>query len=92
MGLFDTIKEKAGDLADDAGRASKVTAAQVKLKSQQGDVDKALKQLGHETFALIDKGELTHPALEFATTRVREAKTLVADKEAEIATIRAQGD
>lgn len=92
MGLFDTIKEKAGGLADDAGRAGKVTAAQVKLKSLQGDVEKAEQQLGHEAFELIDKSELAHPGLEGATARVREAMRLVADKEAEIAAIRAEGD
>jgi hypothetical protein len=92
MGIFDTIKEKAGDLADDAGRAGKVTAAQVKLKSLQGDVEKAIDQLGHDAFDLIEAGELTHPGLEDAIAKVREAKQIVADKEAEIAAIRAEGD
>jgi hypothetical protein len=92
MGIFDTIKEKAGDLADDAGRAGKVGAAQVKLKSLQGDVKEAIEKLGEEAFDLIDKGELTHPGLEAAIAKVREAKKIVADKEAEIEAIRAQGD
>jgi hypothetical protein len=89
MGIFDTIKDKAGDLAADAGRAGKVTAAQVKLKSLQGDVDKAAQQLGHEAFELMEKGELTHPGLEAAAARVRDAKKIVADKEAEIERLRA---
>jgi len=92
MGLFDTIKEKAGDLADDAGRAGKVTAAQVKLKSLQGDVESAIGRLGHVAFDLIDTGELTHPGLEAEIAKVREAKQQVADKEAEIAALRAEGD
>jgi uncharacterized protein YjbJ (UPF0337 family) len=90
MGIFDTIKDKAGDLADDAGRAGKVTAAQVKLKSLQGDVKEAIGQLGHEAFKLIEKGELTHPGLEPAIARIRDAQKLVADKEAEIEKLRAE--
>lgn len=92
MGIFDTIKDKAGDLAGDAERASKVTAAQVKLKSLQGDVDKALQLLGREAFELVEKGELTQAGLEGAVARVRDAKKAVADKEAEIQAIKSQND
>jgi hypothetical protein len=92
MGIFDTMKDKAGDLADDAGRAGKIAAAQVKLKSLQGDVEKAIGYLGHEAFDLIDRGELVCPGLDPATARVREARQLVADKEAEIAALRAEGE
>lgn len=90
MGIFDTIKDKAGDLAGDAGRAGKVGAAQVKLKSLQGDVNEALEKLGHEAFELIEKGELTHPGLEGVIANVRDAKKIVADKEAEIEKLRAE--
>ncbi len=89
MGILETIKGKAGELAEDAERAGKVTAAQVKLKSLQGDVEKALTQLGRDAFDLVEKGELSHTALEAAVTRVRAAKQAVADKEAEIAAMRA---
>jgi hypothetical protein len=75
-----------------AGRAGKVTAAQVKLKSLQGDVETTIGQLGHVAFDLVDKGELKHPGLEDAIARVHAAKQLVADKEAEIAALRAEGD
>ena len=89
MGIFDTIKDKAGDLAGDAERAGKVGAAQVKLKSLQGDVKDALEEFGGEAFELVEKGELTHPGLEAAIARVRDAKKLVADKEAEIEKLKA---
>jgi len=92
MGIFDTMKDKAGDLADDAGRAGKIAAAQVKLKSLQGDVDKAIGYLGHEVVDLIERGELVYPGLDPAMARVREARQLVADKEAEIAALRAEGE
>ena len=92
MGVFDTIKGKAGELADDAGRAGKVTAAQVKLKSLEGHVDKELQQLGREAFELIEKGELSIEALAGSIERVREAKKAVADKEAEIEAIKTQDD
>ncbi|HOT24064.1 MAG TPA: hypothetical protein PLB30_08340 [Thermoleophilia bacterium] len=91
MGIFDTIKDKAGDLASDAERAGKLGAAQVKLKSLQGDVRDALARLGEEAFALVEKGELSHPGLEAAVAGVRDAKKLVADKEEEIARIKAEG-
>jgi hypothetical protein len=91
MGIFDTIKDKAGDLAGDAERAGKVGAAQMKLKSMQGDVDKELQTLGREAFELIEKGELSHAALDAAVARVRDAKGVVADKEAEIEKLKAEG-
>lgn len=90
MGIFDTIKDKAGDLASDAERAGKVGAAQVKLKSLQGDVKDALGELGGEAFKLVEKGELTNPGLEAVIAKVRDAKKLVADKEAEIEKLKAE--
>ena len=92
MGIFDTMKDKAGGLAEDAGRAGKITAAQVKLKTLQGEVEKTIGYVGHETVDLIDRGELVYPGLDPAMARVREARQLVADKEAEIAALRAEGD
>jgi len=90
MGFFDSIKDKAEDLAGDAERAGKVGAAQVKLKSLQGDVKEAMEKLGGEAFELIEKGELAHPGLEAATAKVRDAKKIVADKEAEIKKLKAE--
>jgi hypothetical protein len=92
MGFFDTIKDKAGDLAEDAGRAGKVGAAQVKLKSLQGDVKEAMEGLGREAFELAEKGELAHPGLEAALARIREAQKLVDEKKAEIEAIKAADD
>jgi hypothetical protein len=91
MGMFDTIKEKAGDLAGDAERAGKAGAAQLKLKSLQGDVDDAMKLLGREVFEIIEKGELTHAGLDAGVARVREARRLVDEKKAEIEAIKAAG-
>ena len=91
MGIFDTIKGKAGDLADDAGRASKVGTAQIKLKSLQGDVDDAMKLLGREAFELVEKGDLQHPGLEPGLARVRAAQQIVDEKKAEIEAIKASG-
>ena len=90
MGIFDSMKGKAADLADDAGRAGKVAAAQVKLKSLQGDVDGALTELGRKAFGLVEEGELDHASLEAAVAKVREARQLVADKKAEIDGLRAE--
>ena len=57
MGFFDKVKEKAGEIADDAGRATKVAQAQMKLKSLQGDVEAAKKELGDVAFQLVAGGE-----------------------------------
>ncbi len=46
MGLFDTVKAKAGELAADAERAGKVAAAQARLVTLQSDVRKAERELG----------------------------------------------
>jgi NTP pyrophosphatase (non-canonical NTP hydrolase) len=91
MGFFDKVKEKAGEIADDAGRATKVAQAQMKLKSLQGDVDTAKKELGDVAFNLIAGGELAHASLEAPVAKIREALGRVADKEAEIAAIKAAG-
>ena len=91
MGFFDKVKEKAGEIADDAGRATKVAQAQMKLKSLQGEVEAAKKELGDVAFQLVAGGELAHAGLEAPVAKIREALGRVADKEAEIAAIKAAG-
>ena len=54
MGLYDTAKSKAGDLASDAGRAGKVTAAQANVMLLQQDLRKAERELGRATFPLLE--------------------------------------
>src|SRR5665811_2062363 len=85
MGLFDTVKLKANALAADAERAGKVTAAQARTVVLQNDIRKAERELGHGAFSLIESGELAHPDLEAAAARLREARQVLHDKEAEIA-------
>jgi hypothetical protein len=88
MGLFDTVKLKANALAADAERAGKVTSAQARTVVLQNDIRKAERELGHTAFSLIENSEIAHPDLEVATTRLREARQALADKEAEIAELR----
>jgi hypothetical protein len=88
MGFFDTVKEKANALASDAGRASKVTAAQARVVVLQNDVRKAERALGHAAFGLIERGELEPAGMAEAAARLREAHQALSDKEAEIAAIR----
>lgn len=92
MGLFDTVKEKANALAADAERAGKVTAAQARTVVLQNDIRKAERELGHATFLLVESGELAHPDLEPMTTRLRDARRALQDKEAEITALRGQTD
>jgi len=91
MGFFDSVKSKAGDLAADAERAGRVTAAQTKVAVLQQDLKKAERELGHSTFALAARGEFDHPELTSAIERVRAAQAAIDTKEAEIAGLRATG-
>lgn len=92
MGFFDKVKEKAGEVASDTARASKIAQAQMKVKSLHGDVDKAKGELGAAAYELIDKGELSNPAFDEAIAKIRDAQAKVAEKEAEIAALRAEGE
>jgi hypothetical protein len=89
MGFFDTVKEKANALASDAGRASKVTAAQARVVVLQNEIRKAERELGHATFDLVERGDLEHAGITEAAARLREAHRALSDKEAEIAALRA---
>lgn len=91
MGFLDDLKKAASSVASDAGKASKVAQAQIKLKSLQGDVADANKELGAVAYDLAARGAISHPELEGPIAKVREAQALVAQKEAEIAELRAQG-
>ena len=88
MGLFDTVKLRANSLAADAERAGKVTAAQARTVVLQNDIRKAERELGHSAFSLIESGEIAHPDLEAAAARLREARQVLTNKEAEIAGLR----
>lgn len=90
MGLFDTVKAKAGELAADAERAGKVAAAQARLVTLQGDVRRAERELGQATFALLEQGEPLHPDLEATSVTLAEALRALTDKEREIAELRGE--
>jgi hypothetical protein len=103
MGLMDSlkktavsvageVKEAASTVGTEAGKAGRTAQAQMKLKSLQGDVGEAEKELGQAAFAQVDDGTLVAPGLEAQMAKVREAKAAVAAKEAEIAAIKAEGD
>jgi hypothetical protein len=90
MGFLDNVKKAATNVASDAGKASKVAQAQLKLKSLQGDVAGAQKELGAIAYDLVARGAISHVEMEAPVAKVREAQALVAEKEAEIAELRAQ--
>lgn len=92
MGFFDTVKAKAGDLAADAERASRIAAIQARIAVMQQDLKKAEKGLGQVTFALVERGDLTHPELLAAIDEVRAAQAAIDSKEAEIAQLRAEDE
>jgi hypothetical protein len=88
LGLFDTVKATARGLAGDAERAGKVTAAQAQIVALRNDVRKAERELGHRTFALVERGELSHPDLEAAAVALAEMHEALAEKKREIAELR----
>jgi ATP/maltotriose-dependent transcriptional regulator MalT len=91
MGTLDKWLEKASGVASDAGRTGRVAQAQIKLRSLQGDLKDARAELGAVAFGLADRGDISHPELEAALTKVRTAEALVREKEAEIGQIKAEG-
>jgi len=60
------------------------------LKSLQGDVADAQKELGAIAYDLVARSAISHVEMEAPVAKVREAQALVAEKEAEIAELRAQ--
>jgi len=90
MGFLDDLKKAATNVASDAGKAGKVAQAQIKLRALQSDVNDAHKELGIIAYDLAARGAIAHPELDPGVAKVREAQALVAEKEAEIAEIRAQ--
>jgi hypothetical protein len=91
MGFLDKVKEKASEVASDAGRATKVAQAQMKVKSLQGEIEHAKKDLGDVAFDLIEKGELTNVAFDEPLAKIRATQVQIDEKEAEIAALKAEG-
>lgn len=91
MGFFDKVKENATKVASDAGRATKVAQAQMKVKSLQGEIENAKKEIGVIAFDLIDKGELSNPAFDTPLAKIRATQAQIEEKETEIAALKAEG-
>lgn len=91
MGFLDKMKDSASKVASDAGRATKVAQAQMKVKSLQGDIDGVKKEIGAVAYDLIIAGELTNAAFDEKMARIAEIQTQVTEKEAEIAALKADG-
>ena len=70
MGFLDKVKENASKVASDAGRATKVAQAQMKVKSLQGDVEGVKKEIGGIAYDLIVAGELTNAAFDEKMARI----------------------
>ncbi len=97
MGGFDEIK-KAGSAAGSAvteGAAKVVKLSQVeiekhRLKSLRVYLASAQQEMGALVYELLERGELSNPELEACQMTISEALALVAEKEAEIATLKAE--
>ena len=91
MGIKDRVKKAASTVGAGAGRAGRLAQAKVRLGSLKRELDAAEKELGQVALELFERGALQAPALEAPLTRLREAKTAVAAKQAEIAAIKLKG-
>jgi hypothetical protein len=89
MGFLDKVKENASKVAGDAGRATKVAQAQLKVRSLQGDIEGVKKEIGGVAYDLIEKGELINPAFDELIAKIRDIQVQIGEKEAEIASLRA---
>ena len=72
MGFLD----KAKAAAEQAAAKAKEGVEDVQVKRELGQ---AYDELGKATFALVEKGELSHPGLEEVVTRIRELNAKTAD-------------
>ncbi len=90
MGLFDTVKAKAGELAADAERAGKVAAAQARAVALQNDVRRAERELGRAAYDLMEQGERPHTDLDASVEAVAAAREALAQNEREIAELRGE--
>lgn len=98
MAGFDEIK-KAGSAAgsavtEGAVKVVKLSQAEIekhRLKSLRVYLASAQQEMGALVYELVERGELLHPELEACQATISEALALVAEKEAEIATLKAEG-
>ena len=72
MGFLDKVKEGA----EQAAAKAKDTAGDVQTKR---DLGKAYDELGRETFALIESGAVSNPALDAHAAKIRELNAKLED-------------
>ena len=90
MGIFDTIKDKAGDLAETPAAPARSGPRRSSSSRCRATSRTPWRRSAGEAFELVEKGELTHPGLEAAIAKVRDTKKLVDDKKAEIEALKAE--
>jgi uncharacterized protein YhaN len=93
MSLFDKVKEKASGALEQGKEAAQTQQLKLQLRKLEGEVEAASAAFGAEAFDLFEAGTLsTSSELGALATRVREARTAVEAKKAEIASAGEDGD
>jgi len=85
MGLFDKVKEKASDALEQGKGAAQTQQLKLQLRKLEGEVEAAGAAFGAAAFDLFEAASLsTSSDLGALATRVRDARTAVEAKKAEI--------
>lgn len=90
MGVVEDIKKAGSTVTKEASKFTQIQLQQRKLRSLQGDLARAEQEMGGLVYDLIEHGELTHAALDVAQAKIKVARDLVAEKENEIAKLKAE--
>ena len=90
MGVVNDIKKAGSTVQKEASKFTRVQLEQRKLRSLQRDVAGAEQEAGALAYDLAERGDLAHAALDAPLARIQQARAAAAEKEAEIAQLKAE--
>lgn len=90
MGVVNDIKKAGSTVQKEASKFTHVQLEQRKLRSLQGDVARAEQEAGALVCELAERGEIAHAALDAPLAKVTQARSVAAEKEAEIARLKTE--
>jgi chromosome segregation ATPase len=90
MGVVDDIKKAGSTVQKEASKFTRVQLEQRKLRPLQRDVAGAEQEAGALAYDLAERGDLAHPTLDAPLARIKQARAAAAEKEAEIAQLKAE--
>lgn len=90
MGILETLRRSADRAAYEADRLLRLNRLQTDLATLEERRDAELRRIGEVAVGLIERGEIDRPELKPLVARLRELELDVADKQKEIAAVRAE--